>query len=176
MAGEPAGTLSAEGTLLLDPSGALLAGAALCPPEGDAGTGMVATNAITQRTGNVSAGSIFAMIVLEKALGKVHAEIDMVTTPSGALVAMVHCNTCTSDLDAWVKLFGEMPEAAGEKLSKNRLYELLYQKALEADPDCGGLINFNYYAGEPVTNLSDGRPLFVHTPDARLNLANFMRA
>ena len=149
----------------------------LCPPEGDAGTGMVATGSVAPRTGNVSAGtSVFAMAVLEKPLSRVYPEIDMVTTPAGAPVAMVHCNTCTSDLDAWVKLLGEMAGAAGAALSKQALYELFYKKAMEGEADCGGLVNYNCYSGEPVAGLARGCPLFVHRPDARLNLANFARA
>ena len=176
-AGETAGRLTQAGAKLLDPTGALEAGIPMCPPEGDAGTGMVATNSVRPRTGNVSAGtSVFAMIVLEKALSKVYEEIDMVTTPAGDAVAMVHCNTCTTDLDAWVKLLGEMATAAGSNITKPQLYDLFYQKAMEGDADCGGLVNFNYYSGEPITGLSDGRPLFVRKPDAKLTLANFARA
>ena len=175
-AGEEAGKLTQAGAKLLDPTGALEAGIPMCPPEGDAGTGMVATNSVRPRTGNVSAGtSVFAMIVLEKALSKVYEEIDMVTTPAGDAVAMVHCNTCTTDLDAWVKLLGEMVQAAGATISKPQLYDLFYQKAIEGDADCGGLVNFNYYSGEPITGLSDGRPLFVRKPDSKLTLANFAR-
>ena len=176
-AGEKAGTLTAEGAKLLDVTGTLRPGVPLCPPEGDAGTGMAATNSVAPCTGNVSAGtSVFAMAVLEKPLSAVYPEIDLVTTPSGAPVAMVHCNTCTSDLDAWVKLLGEMAEAAGAQLTKPELYDLLYFRALEGDADCGGLVNFNCYSGEPVTGLSDGRPLLVRRSDAKLTLANFMRA
>ena len=176
LAGEEAGRLTAEGAKLLDPSGALQAGIPLCPPEGDAGTGMAATNSVAKRTGNVSAGtSVFAMIVLEKALKKVHEEIDMVTTPSGAPVAMVHCNNCTSDLNAWVKLFGEFAEAAGMKLSADQLFGTLYRKAMEADADVGGLLAYNYFSGEHVTGFNEGRPLFARTPDGRFSLANFMR-
>lgn len=176
-AGEPAGVLTEEGARLLDPSGALEAGVPLCPPEGDAGTGMAATNSVAPRTGNVSAGtSIFAMAVLEKGLSKVHPEIDMVTTPDGLPVAMVHCNTCTSDLDAWVKVFGQVLEAAGTKLSKAELYDMLYFEALKGEPDCGGVLTYNCYSGEPVTGLEDGRPLAVRNPDSRLSLPNFMRA
>lgn len=175
-AGEHAGTLTVDGAVRLDPTGALQAGIPLCPPEGDAGTGMVATNSIKPRTGNISAGtSVFAMAVLEKPLSEMHPEIDMVTTPAGMPVAMVHCNTCTSDLDAWVNLLGEMADAAGAGLSKAQLYDLFYQKALEGDPDCGGLININYYSGEPVTGLTEGRPLLLRRPDARLTLANLAR-
>jgi sugar (pentulose or hexulose) kinase len=176
-AGEDAGLLTAEGAALLDPSGALKAGIPLCPPEGDAGTGMVATNSVAPRTGNVSAGtSVFAMVVLEKDLSRVYPEIDMVTTPSGKPVAMVHCNNCTSDLDAWVGLFGEVTETFGVKVDKGKLYDELYYKALSGDADCGGLLSYNYYAGEPVTGLEQGRPLFVRKADSRLSLANFMRS
>ncbi|MBQ3425246.1 MAG: FGGY-family carbohydrate kinase [Clostridia bacterium] len=176
VAGECAGLLTENGAKLLDPSGRLEAGIRLCPPEGDAGTGMVATNSVATRTGNVSAGtSVFAMIVLEKALNKVHREIDMVTTPSGEPVAMVHCNNCTSDLNAWVRLFGEFAEAAGIKLDANQLYGTLYRKALEADPDCGDLLAYNYFSGEHITGFDEGRPLFARTPDSRFTLANFMR-
>jgi sugar (pentulose or hexulose) kinase len=176
-AGEDAGALTEEGAKLLDPAGHLKAGIPLCPPEGDAGTGMVATNSVAERTGNISAGtSVFAMIVLEKALSKVYTEIDMITTPSGKPVAMVHCNNCTSDLDAWVKLFGELTELLGAKAEKPALYDALYYKALEGDADCGGLVPYNYYAGEPITGLDQGRPLFVRSPDSRFTLANFMRA
>ena len=176
-AGDDAGRLTEAGAKLLDPTGTLAPGAMMAPPEGDAGTGMVATNSVAARTGNVSAGtSVFAMAVLEMPLSGVYPEIDMVTTPTGRPVAMVHCNTCTSDLDAWVKLLGQMAEAAGAPLAKPALYDLFYQKALEADVDCGGLVNFNYYSGEPVTGLDEGRPLFVRRPGAKLTLANFVRA
>ncbi len=176
-AGESAGRLTYEGAKLLDPSGMLEPGIPLCPPEGDAGTGMVATGSVAERTGNVSAGtSIFTMIVLEKELSRIYTEIDMVTTPAGRPVAMVHCNTCTSDLDAWVALFHELVEKLGHDDSKSTLYNLLYQKALDGDPDCGGLINFNYFSGEPITKIDGGRPLFVRTPESKLTLANFMRA
>ena len=177
LAGEEAGCLTAEGAKLLDPTGTLQAGAKMCPPEGDAGTGMVATNAVKVRTGNVSAGtSIFSMVVTEKALSKPHEEIDMVTTPDGMPVAMVHCNNCTSDLNAWVNLFDEFAASFGLSVDKNDLYGTLYRKALEADTDCGGLIAYNYFSGEPVTGLNEGRPMFVRTPDAKFSLANFMRA
>ncbi|MDR2418255.1 MAG: FGGY-family carbohydrate kinase [Treponema sp.] len=176
-AGENAGALTPEGANLLDPSGGLQADIPFCPPEGDAGTGMVATNSVKERTGNVSAGtSIFAMLVLEKPLAKVWTEVDMVTTPSGKPVAMVHCNNCTSDLDAWVKLFVELNALTGAKIEKPALYDALYYKALEGDADCGGLVSYNYYGGEPVTQMEQGRPLFVRLPDSRLTLANFMRA
>ena len=175
-AGESAGVLTAEGAKLLDPTGALESGIPMCPPEGDAGTGMVATNSVAQRTGNVSAGtSVFAMIVLEHELKKVHPEIDLVTTPDGSLVGMVHCNNCTSDLNAWVGLFKEFAENFGMKVDMNELFGTLYRKALEADKDCGGLLAYNYFSGEHLTGFEEGRPLFVRTPDAKFNLANFMR-
>ena len=176
VAGENAGALTAEGAKLLDPAGQLQAGVPLCPPEGDAGTGMVATNSVAQRTGNVSAGtSVFAMIVLEKALSKLYPEIDMVTTPTGKPVAMVHSNNCTSDLNAWVGLFGEFTEALGVEVDQNKLFEMLYQKALEGDADGGGLLAYNYLSGEHITHLEEGRPLFVRTPESSFTLANFMR-
>jgi sugar (pentulose or hexulose) kinase len=176
VAGESAGRLTDDGARLLDPSGTLRAGVPMCPPEGDAGTGMVATNSVAPRTGNVSAGtSIFAMVVLEHALGAVHREIDLVTTPVGDLVAMVHCNNGTSDLDAWVGLFAEFARSAGVELDAAAVYGTLYAKALEGDPDGGGLLAYNYLAGEPIASLEHGRPLFVRTPDSRMSLANFMR-
>lgn len=176
MSGEAAGVLTEEGAKLLDVSGQLMSGIPLCPPEGDAGTGMVATNSVSVRTGNVSAGtSIFAMLVLEKELSQVYPEIDMVTTPSGKPVAMVHCNNCTSDIDAWVGLFKELTSVLGNDVSKALLYDSLYYKALEGDADCGGLLAYNYYSGEPITNMDEGRPLFLRTPNSKFNLANFMR-
>lgn len=176
VAGEQAGTLTEEGAKLLDVSGRLQAGIPVCPPEGDAGTGMAATNAVAQRTGNVSAGtSVFAMIVLEKALSAMHEEIDMVTTPAGDPVAMVHCNNCTSDLNAWVNLFQEFAESFGMEVDKNRLFSVLYHKALEGEKDCGGLMAYNYFSGEHITGFEEGRPLFVRRPDSLFNLANFMR-
>ena len=175
-AGEKAGTLTEEGAKLLDPSGRLKAGVPLCPPEGDAGTGMAATNSVAQRTGNVSAGtSVFAMIVLEKELQKVYDAIDLVTTPDGSLVAMVHCNNCTSDLNAWVNIFKEFAESMGMKVDMNELFGTLYRKALEGDDDCGGLLAYNYFSGEHITGFEEGRPLFVRTPSDNFNLANFMR-
>ena len=177
LAGDDAGVLTEEGSRLLDVSGTLEAGVPLCPPEGDAGTGMTATNSVAVRTGNVSAGtSVFAMVVLEKELQKVHEEIDMVTTPDGSLVGMVHCNNCTSDLNAWVSLFSEFAQAMGIPADKNKLFSTLYNKALEGDPDCGGLLAYNYFSGEPITGFEEGRPLFVRKPDSRFSLANFMRA
>ncbi len=176
VAGEKAGVLTAEGANLLDPSGNLQAGIPMCPPEGDAGTGMVATNSVAVRTGNVSAGtSIFSMVVLEKAMENVHEEIDMVTTPDGMPVAMVHCNNCTSDLNAWVNLFKEFSTTFGMSVDMNDLYGTLYRKALEADTDCGGLMAYNFFSGEPVAGAEEGRPMFVRTPDAKFTLANFMR-
>lgn len=176
-AGENAGTLTAEGAKLLDVSGKLCADIPVCPPEGDAGTGMTATNSVGIRTGNVSAGtSVFAMIVLEKELSKVYPEIDLVTTPDGALVGMVHCNNCTSDLNAWVNIFDQFAESIGAKVDKNTLFSVLYNKALEGDADCGGLISYNYFSGEPVTGFDEGAPLFVRKADDTFNLANFMRA
>lgn len=175
-AGEQAGVLTEAGAKLLDPSGTLESGIPMCPPEGDGGTGMVATNSVAQRTGNVSAGtSVFAMIVLEHELKKVHPEIDLVTTPDGSLVGMVHCNNCTSDLNAWVGLFKEFAESFGMKVDMNELFGTLYRKALEADKDCGGLLAYNYFSGEHLTGFEEGRPLFVRTPNAKFNLANFMR-
>lgn len=177
VAGENAGTLTEEGAKRLDISGTLKPGVPLCPPEGDAGTGMVATNAVKQRTGNVSAGtSSFSMIVLEKELSKPYEMIDMVTTPDGSLVAMVHCNNCTSDLNAWVGLFKEYTELLGVPVDMNKIFGTLYNNALNGDPDCGGLMAYNYFSGEPVTGLKEGRPLFVRTVGNRFNLANFMRA
>ncbi len=176
VAGDAAGALTAEGAKLLDPTGQLQTGILLCPPEGDAGTGMVATNSVAERTGNVSAGtSVFAMIVLEKELSKLHPEIDMVTTPSGKPVAMAHSNTCTSDLNAWIGLFGEFVDALGVEISQSKLFEMLYKKALTGDPDGGGLLAYNYLSGEPITHLEEGRPLFVRTPESRFSLSNFMR-
>ncbi len=176
-AGEKAGVLTAYGAKLLDTSGKLQPGVPMCPPEGDAGTGMTATNSVRVRTGNISAGtSIFSMVVTEKALSKVYEEIDMVTTPDGSPVAMVHCNNCTSDLNAWVNLFEEFAGKLGLKPDKNELYGMLYREALAADTDCGGLVAYNYFSGEPVTGLNEGRPLFVRTPDANFTLANFMRS
>jgi len=176
MAGDAAGVLTEEGAKLLDPTGQLKAGIPLCPPEGDAGTGMVATNSVAERTGNVSAGtSVFAMIVLEKNLSKVYPEIDIVTTPTGKPVAMVHCNTCTSDLNAWVDLFQEFTNTLGMNISESKLFEMLYQKALTGDTDCGGLLAFNYFSGEPITHLEEGRPVFIRTPESHFTLSNFMR-
>ena len=176
-AGANAGFLTQEGAKRLDVSGHLKAGIPVCPPEGDAGTGMVATNAVKQRTGNVSAGtSSFSMIVLEKDLSKPYEMIDMVTTPDGSLVAMVHCNNCTSDINAWVGLFKEYQALLGLPIDMNEIYGRLYNHALKGDNDCGGLISYNYISGEPVTGLEEGRPLFVRSANDKFNLANFMRA
>ena len=176
VAGDDAGCLTKTGAGLLDPEGNLSAGIPMCPPEGDAGTGMTATNSVAVRTGNVSAGtSVFAMAVLEKDLTKPYEEIDLVTTPAGDLVAMVHCNNCTSDLNAWVGLFREFAESFGMDVDMNRLFGTLYNKALEGDPDCGGLLAYNYFSGEHITGFDEGRPLFVRSPESRFNLANFMR-
>lgn len=177
VAGEKAGILTEDGANRLDISGHLKGGIPLCPPEGDAGTGMTATNAVKQRTGNVSAGtSSFSMIVIEKELSKPYEVIDMVTTPDGSLVAMVHCNNCTSDLNAWVGLFREYTELLGLPVDMNEIYGKLYNNALKGETDCGGLISYNYFSGEPVTGLDEGRPLFVRSVNDKFNLANFMRA
>lgn len=176
VAGDAAGALTEEGAKLLDPTGQLRAGIPLCPPEGDAGTGMVATNSVAERTGNVSAGtSVFAMVVMEKSLSKVYPEIDMVTTPAGKPVAMAHSNNCTSDLNAWVDLFGEFTAALGVEISQNELFGMLYRKALEGDADGGNLLAYNCLSGEHITHLEEGRPLFVRTPESHFTLANFMR-
>ena len=177
LAGENAGFLTPEGAKRLDVSGHLKAGIPVCPPEGDAGTGMVATNAVKPRTGNVSAGtSSFSMIVLEKDLSKPYEVIDIVTTPDGNPVAMVHCNNCTSDLNAWVNLFKEYQELLGVPVDMNEVFEKLYNHALTGTPNCGGLLSYNYISGEPVTGLAEGRPLFVRSANDKFTLANFMRA
>ncbi|WP_348789364.1 FGGY-family carbohydrate kinase [Leifsonia sp. NPDC080035] len=176
-AGRAAGELTAEGAALLDPSGTLRPGAPFCPPEGDAGTGMVATNSVAPRTGNVSAGtSVFAMVVLEKPLARVHDELDVVTTPAGDPVAMVHCNNGASELAAWVGLFGRFAEAAGVPLDADVVFETLLREALDGEPDAGGLLAYNHLAGEPIAGLAEGRPLVVRTPDSRFTLGGFMRA
>lgn len=176
VAGDAAGVLTEAGAKLLDTEGDLQAGIPVCPPEGDAGTGMAATNSVAVRTGNVSAGtSVFAMAVLEKDLTKPYEEIDLVTTPAGDLVAMVHCNNCTSDLNAWVNLFREFAESMGMTADMNQIFGTLYNKALEGDSDCGGLLAYNYFSGEHITGFNEGRPLFVRKPDSKFNLANFMR-
>lgn len=176
-AGETAGYLTEAGAKLLDPEGDLLPGVPLCPPEGDGGTGMTATNSVAARTGNVSAGtSIFAMVVLEKMLSKVYPEIDMVTTPSGKPVAMVHCNNCTSDMNAWVNVFAETLKLMGQEVDMSELFTKLYQKSLEGDTDCGGVIVYNYLSGEPVTGFDEGRPVVVRSHDKPFTLANFLRS
>lgn len=181
-AGENAGYLSQEGAKLLDPTGKLKAGVPICPPEGDAGTGMVATNAVRPRTGNVSAGtSIFAMIVLEKDLEGLHPEIDPVTTPAGDAVAMVHCNNGASEIATWVEIFSQAITRGCEEAgvsdipTKDHIYKALFQAALQGDLNGGGLVFYNYLSGEPLTNLSAGRPLIVRTPESQMSLANFMR-
>ncbi len=175
-AGEACGTLTAEGAKLLDTAGELEEGVPLAAPEGDAGTGMVATNSVKQKTGNISAGtSVFAMIVLEKELKKYYPEIDMVTTPDGSLVAMVHANNCTSDLNAWVGLCKEVLAAFGKDVSGDELYGTLYRKSLEGDADCGGLLSYGFLSGENIMNCEEGRPLFARTPESKFTLPNFMR-
>lgn len=174
-AGEPAGTLTAEGSALL--GGLLLPGLPFAPPEGDAGTGMVATNAVAPRTGNVSGGtSIFSMVVLERPLEQIHEEIDLVTTPAGRPVAMVHCNNCTSDTNAWAGVLGEAARLFGADPGPGELFTKLYEKSLEGEPDCGGLFVCNYVAGESVTHMDAGRPLVARRPERTFNLANFFRA
>ena len=176
-AGEPAGALTGPGAALLDPSGTLQAGAAVCPPEGDAGTGMVATNSVAPRTGNVSAGtSIFAMVVLERELSRVHRQLDLVTTPAGDLVAMVHCNNGATEFNSSAGLFAEFTAAAGMTMDISTVVEVLFRAILDGPPDAGGLLAFNYLSGEPITGLTEGRPLFLRTPDSTLNLASFIRA
>ena len=174
-AGADAGILTEAGARLLDPTGTLRPGIPMAPPEGDAGTGMTATNSVRVRTGNVSAGtSDFAMVVADHKLG-VHKEIDMVTTPSGRPVAMVHCNNCTTDINAWVDLFAQFSAAMGQEADKSKIFPTLFRLALEGDPDCGGLLSYNYYSGEHITGLDQGRPLFLRRPDSRFTLPNFMR-
>jgi len=176
-AGENAGYLTEEGAKTLDPTGGLKAGIPFCPPEGDAGTGMVATNAVAPGTGNISVGtSVFAMLVLDKKLSKLYPEIDMVTTPTGKPVAMVHCNNCTSDINAWLNLFNEVMEKTGAKVDKGDLRIALYKSALESDPDCGGLVSVNYLSGEHITGFHEGRPLFIRTSDSRFTIENFVRS
>ncbi len=176
LAGENAGYLTEKGALMLDESGEFSHGIPFAPAEGDAGTGMTATNSVRERTGNVSAGtSVFAMLVLEKQLSRVYPEIDMVTTPTGKPVAMVHCNNCTSDINAWAGLFTEFARAIGSDIPKGKVFDLMYEKALEGEKDCGGMVTYNYYSGEPVTGLDEGRPMFLRTPESRMTLGNFMR-
>ncbi|MGN0642272.1 MAG: xylulokinase [Huintestinicola sp.] len=176
-AGEGSAVLTEKGARLLDPTGALKAGVKLCPPEGDAGTGMAATNSVLPKTGNVSAGtSIFAMLVLSKPLTGYYPEIDVVTTPDGSPVAMVHCNNCCSELDAWVNVFGEFAALSGSPTDKSELYEMLYRNALNGSPDCGGVVAYNFLSGEPVAGAENGRPMYFRTPDGKFGLANFFRA
>jgi L-ribulokinase len=174
-AGESAGRLTAAGAKLLDKSGVLAAGSLMAPPEGDAGTGMVSTNAVRKRTGNISVGtSAFSMNVLEKPLKTWHRDIDVVTTPDGAPVAMVHTNNCSSDINAWVKLFGEFAEYLGVQVTPDDLYKLLFVHTAKAAPDAGGLVNYSYLSGENITRVEEGRPLFVRSPHSWFNLPNFM--
>lgn len=176
-AGENCGILTKEGALFLDPTGDLKDGVPLCPPEGDAGTGMTATNTVLPKTGNISAGtSVFSMLVLEKALEEVYPEIDIVTTPDGAPVAMVHCNNCCSELDAWVNIFDEVLQLSGHEIKKSVLYDMLYNNALNGSADCGGVVVYNYLSGEPVTGVKNGRPMYFRIPDGKMNLANFFRS
>ena len=175
-AGAYAGKLTKKGALLLDPSGTLKEGCILCPPEGDAGTGMVATNAIKPRTGNVSAGtSAFAMVVLEKNLSKVNESIDVVTTPLGSPVAMVHANNFTSEINAWASLFNEVIELAGTSINKGKLFDKLYEISLNSDSDVGGLVGYNFLSGEPIVRMETGIPLIARLPSGKLTLANFMQ-
>lgn len=176
-AGELAGELTKDGAALLDPDGDLAAGIWLCPPEGDAGTGMVATNSVRQRTGNVSAGtSVFAMLVLEKELAKVHHEIDQVTTPDGSLVAMAHSNNCSTEYSAWIDLLGEAARALGAEVETDKLYDTMMRLALKGDPDCGGILSYGYHSGEHITGFTEGRPLLVRNPDSRFTLENLVRS
>lgn len=177
VAGQSAGLLSEEGAALLGPTDALAPGTPMCPPEGDAGTGMVATNSVSPRTANISAGtSVFAMVVLDRPLSAVHPELDIVTTPSGDPVAMVHCNNGASELDAWARMFGEFAAAIGPPVSDDELFAVLLNAALLGEPDGGGLVAYNYLSGEPIAGMAEGRPLIVRTPGSRLSLGNFMRA
>lgn len=174
--GSEGGRLTEEGAKLLDPSGALQPGIPLCPPEGDAGTGMAATNSVRVQTGSVSAGtSVFAMLVLEKELSRVYEEIDLVATPDGKLVGMAHSNNCTSDYDAWIALFGQAARALGMEVPTPQLYDTLLELALQGDSDCGGLLAYGYLSGEHLTGFSEGRPLFVRRPESLLTIENFMR-
>ncbi|MGX3066929.1 xylulokinase [Ursidibacter arcticus] len=176
VAGQPAGYLTEKGALLLDPTGNLQVGIPLCPPEGDAGTGMIATNCIKEKTGNISAGtSAFAMIVLEKALSKTYSELDIVTTPAGKLVAMAHANNCSTDINAWVKLLGETLQTFGVKICTEELYQTLFLEALKGDADCGGLLSYGFHSGEHNVGLSEGCPMFLHPTNAKFTLQNFMR-
>ena len=176
-AGEMAGNLTAAGAAILDESGTLQPGIPFCPPEGDAGTGMVATGAVLPRTGSISAGtSSFSLQVLERPLKNYYPEIDVVATPAGKTVAMAHTNTCTSEIDAWVNLFADVLRATGQEANLGQLYPLLYRKALEGSPDCNGIIAFNYFAGEPLTATETGRPMLIRLPDSKMTAADFMRS
>ena len=176
VAGQDAGCLTDEGAMLLDPSGSLMPGIPMCPPEGDAGTGMTATNSVAVRTGNVSAGtSVFAMIVLSRPLSRLYPEIDMVTTPSGKPVAMVHCNNCSTDLDAWMRIFSEFASLSGNPIAKPALYDMLLYHALTGDPDCGGMVSCNYFSGEHITHFEQGRPMLLRSPESSFTLANLIR-
>lgn len=176
-AGEQAGALSPQGAALLDETGNLEAGIPFCAPEGDAGTGMVATGAVLPRTGSISAGtSAFSLQVLERPLKKYYPEIDVVVTPAGKTVAMAHTNTCTSEIDAWMGLFADMAKTMGWNVNMDTLYPAMFAKALEGVPDCDGIIAFNYFAGEPLTETTTGRPMLVRLPESKMNIANFMRS
>jgi sugar (pentulose or hexulose) kinase len=176
MAGENAGALTCEGARLLDPTGTLKCGAIMCPPEGDAGTGMVATNSVRAKTGNVSAGtSAFAMVVLEKPMTRVSTEIDIVATPSGNTVAMVHANNFTSEINAWASLFMDVIELSGGSIGKGKLYDLLYEVSLKSDNDIGGLVGYNFLSGEPIVGMEKGIPMVMRKPDGKMNIANFMQ-
>jgi sugar (pentulose or hexulose) kinase len=176
-AGEEGGVLTPEGAALIDPTGTLQAGSVLCPPEGDAGTGMTATNSVAPHTGNVSAGtSVFAMAVLENELQDVHPEIDMVTTPAGKPVAMVHCNNCTNEINAWAGIFGDVAKELGGADDTDKLYTAMFQAADRGDKDCGGIVVYNYLSGEPVTGLQQGSPLMYRLPGSTFSYPNFMRA
>ena len=176
VAGDNAGYLTKDGALLLDPSGELQSGIPFCPAEGDAGTGMVATNSVREKSGNVSAGtSVFAMVVLEKPLSEVHPEIDLVTTPSGEAVAMVHCNNCTADIDSWARIFFDFAANYGIEADMGKVFELIYKTALEGENDCGGLLSFNYLSGESITHIKNGVPLFIRSKNSSLTFSNFAR-
>lgn len=177
LAGEEAGTLTLKGARLLDPDGALKPGITLCPPEGDAATGMVATNSVSAGTGNISAGtSIFAMIVLERNLSRMYNQLDLVATPDGKAVAMVHCNNGCSDMDGYINLFHQNLQAFGVDVDKNTLYETLYKQALEGDPDCGGVLSYNFLSAEPMAGVKEGRPMLLRKPNANFTLPNVMRS
>lgn len=177
LAGENAGALTKQGALILDPTGEFLAGVPFCPPEGDAGTGMTATNSVRPLTGNVSAGtSVFAMAVLDKSMKNWYPEIDVVTTPTGKDVAMVHCNNCCSDIDAWAYIFSEFSSASGNKLPMSKVYDILYDEAAKGNKNCGGVTSFNYISGESITKLSNGAPMVLRRNDSDFTLADFFRS